>query len=115
LLSGTRITNILPTTGDAPKPVYYVAGLNSATGSRIFKAAVYDSKAAIPMTITFAGVKAGQTATLTVLTAPNENSNNAVGSTVVKTEKRTLEAGSGGEFTYSLPDLSVSILEVEAA
>ncbi|KAF2190292.1 glycoside hydrolase family 51 protein [Zopfia rhizophila CBS 207.26] len=115
LLSSVRITHLLSATGDPPKPVYYVTGLNKNTGSRILKAAIYDSRAAVPMAVTFVGVNAGATATLTVLTAPNDNSNNAVGSVVVKTDTRILSAGSNGEFTYSLPDMSVSVLEVKAS
>ncbi|KAK0709344.1 putative vacuolar segregation protein, partial [Lasiosphaeria miniovina] len=119
LLSSVRITHLLSMTGDPPKPVYYVAGLNAATGSRVVKTAVYGSpsEAAVSMTVAFAGdaVAAGAAATLTVLTAPGgENSSNAVGSiAAVKTETTTLTAGAGGVFTYSLPDLSVSVLEVK--
>ncbi|KAK3329952.1 alpha-L-arabinofuranosidase A [Apodospora peruviana] len=117
LLSNTRITNLLSTTGsDPPKPLYYAAGINSKTGSRILKAAVYESRAAVPVTVTFTGVTAGTTATLKILTAPNENSNNAVGAaSVVQTVAQTLTAAADGSFTYSLPDMSVSVLEVKAA
>ncbi|GAB1319356.1 Alpha-L-arabinofuranosidase A [Madurella fahalii] len=115
LLSSVRITNLLGTTGDPPRPVYYAAGLNSNTGSRILKAAVYDSRAAVPMTVTFAGVQQGSTATLTVLTAPNDNSSNDIGKNVVRTNVQTLTAGSNGVFTYTLPDMSVSVLEVKAS
>ena len=114
LLSSVRITNLLTVTGDPPKPVYYVAGLNSDTGSRILKAAVYDGSANVPMTVSFAGVAEGTTATLTVLGAPNDDSSNEVGrSPVVNTDVQTLRAGSGGVFTYTLPNMSVSLLEVK--
>jgi len=66
------------------------------------------------MTVTFAGVKAGSAATLTVLTAPSADSNNDIKKSVVKTDTRTLTAGENGVFSYSLPDLSVSVLEVKA-
>lgn len=105
---------MLSTAGDKPKPVYYAAGLNKDTGSRILKAAVYDSKAVVPMAVTFAGVKAGTTAILTVITAPSADSNNDIKRSVVKSDTRTLTAGDNGLFGYSLPDLSVSVLEVKA-
>lgn len=109
-----RITNLLTVTGDPPKPVYYVAGLNSDTGSRILKAAVYDGSANVPMTVAFAGVAEGATATLTVLSAPSDDSNNEVGGApVVTTDVQTLRAGAGGVFTYTLNDMSVSLLEVK--
>lgn len=108
-----RITNLLSVTGDPPKPVYYVAGINSDTGSRILKAAVYDGSASVPMTVAFAGVAEGATATLTVLRAPTDDSNNEIGAVVVTTDVQMLRAGAGGVFTYTLPNMSVSLLEVK--
>jgi hypothetical protein len=37
-------------------PLYYAVGLDSATDSRIFKAAVYNSTAEVPVSLTFEGV-----------------------------------------------------------
>ena len=109
-----RITNLFTVTGDPPKPVYYVAGLNTDTGSRILKAAVYDAGADVPMTVTFAGVSEGTAATLTVLSAPSDDSSNELGvAPVVMTDTETLRAGAGGTFTYTLPNMSVSLLEVK--
>lgn len=68
----------------------------------------------VPVTATFAGVKAGTKATLKVLTAPNGDSNNVLGASVsvVKTDAQTLTAASDGSFIFSLPDMSVGVLEV---
>ena len=92
--------------------MYYAAG-TGAGGSVVLKAAVYDSPETVPMKVAFAGVKPGATATLKVLTAPDGNSASTAGNDVVKTSTTTLIADGDGAFSYSLPDLSVSVLEVK--
>ena len=67
------------------------------------------------MKVAFAGVKSGATAALTVLSAPDGNSANAAGNTVVKTDIKMLTADADGNFVYTLPDLSVSVLEVKGS
>lgn len=67
------------------------------------------------MIVTFVAVSEGATAVLTLLTAPSGSSNNVIGSNVLKTTTQTLIAGAGGTFTFSLPNLSVSILEVNSS
>jgi len=114
-LSGVRITNTLPVTGDGFRPGYWVAGLNTNTGSYILKTAVYNGSDALPMMVTFAAISEGTIADLTVLTAPSGTSSNGLGSNVLKTTTQTLTAGTGGIFTFSLPNLSISILEVKAS
>ena len=114
LLSNTRIAETLPITGATYGPAYYVAG-TGASGSRILKTAVYNSTGDYAMEVTFDGVGPGATATLTVLTAPDANSYNSVGSDVVRKDVTTLIAGAGGEICFSLPELSISVLEVAAA
>jgi alpha-L-arabinofuranosidase len=90
-----------------------VAGFNSKTGSYVLKTAVYNGSVALPMTVTFEAVREGATAVLTVMSAPSGTSNNAIGSNVVKTTTQILTAETGGAFTFSLPNLSVSVLEVK--
>jgi alpha-L-arabinofuranosidase len=115
LLSSVRITNTLPVTGDSLRPGYWVAGFNSNTGSYLLKTAVYNGDGDLPMTVTFAAVSEGATAVLTMLTAPSGTSNNDIGTSVLKTTTQTLTAGTGGTFTFSLPNLSVSVLEVKSS
>ena len=74
---------------------------------------MYDSPETVPIKVAFAGVKAGATATLTVLTAPDGNAANAAGNTAVRTDAKIITADEDGAFVYSLPDLSVSVLEVK--
>jgi alpha-N-arabinofuranosidase len=92
-----------------------VAGLNSKIGSYVLKTAVYNGSGALPMSVTFAAVGEGATAVLTILTAPSGTSNNMIGSNILKTSTQTLTAGTGGIFTFSLPNLSVSVLEVKSS
>lgn len=109
LLSATRIAEILPAPGTFD-PVYWVAG-RTASGSSVVKAAVYNSTGDVPMTVTFAGLRAGATANLTVLTAPDAYSYNDIGSDIVETKSAQLVAGANGAFTFALPNLSVAVLE----
>ncbi|KAF1347105.1 glycoside hydrolase superfamily [Delphinella strobiligena] len=111
LLSGTRISNTLPTSGGDFGPAYWVAGVGE-TGSHILKTAVYNTTGDVPVTVSFNGVSAGFTAKLTVLTAPDAYSYNDIGIDVVNTTSTTITASSAGVFTFTLPDLSVSVLEV---
>jgi alpha-L-arabinofuranosidase len=117
LFSGTRMTETLPTTADqALGPVYWVAGQNEDTGNHIFKACVYNStqiskSSTVPIKLTFKDVDPGTPATLTVLTAPDGYSHNEPGVEVVKTQKSTIRAGSNGAFSFTLPDLSIAVLE----
>jgi alpha-N-arabinofuranosidase len=109
------MTNTLPTSSETPfGPLYYVAGLNNETQSHIFKAAVYNSTSDVPVSLTFDGVKAGSTAELTVLTAPDAFAMNEVGGkNLVKQTVSKLKAGAGGAFRFSLPNLSVAVLQTK--
>lgn len=111
LLSGIRISNTLPTSGGDFGPAYWVAGVGE-TGSHILKIAVYNSTGDVPVSVSFDGVVAGATADLTVLTAPDAYSYNDIGIDIVNTTSITITASSAGVFTFTLPDLSVSVLEV---
>jgi alpha-N-arabinofuranosidase len=52
---------------------------------------------------------------LTILTASSGTSNNVIGTNILKATTQTLTAGPGGTFTFSLPNLSVSVLEVKSS
>ena len=111
-LSGTRMTNTLPTSNATIGPVYWVAGENTNTGSHIFKAAVYNSTGDVPVSLSFDGVSGGTIANLTWLTADDPYAYNNVSTpNVVQTNTTTLTSDSNGVFTFSLPNLSVAILE----
>ena len=85
--------------------------------SHIFKAAVYNSTADVPVSVNFEGVRPGTTAQLTVLTGPaNPYGYNDpfTGVNVVKTTKQAVTAGANGAFSFKLPNLSVAVLETAA-
>ncbi|KAI9935036.1 hypothetical protein ASPWEDRAFT_44615 [Aspergillus wentii DTO 134E9] len=116
LLATSHITNTLPTNSSTGfGPLYYVAGLDNSTNSHVFKAAVYNSTAPVPVSLTFSGVDAGTLAELTVLTAGSPFAMNEVGgeSNVVVRNVSTVTAGTEGVFEFELPDLSVAILKTE--
>ena len=103
-------------------PAYWVAGRGrggGADGSRILKAAVYNSTggADVPVRVDFEGGKGkkGARAQLTVLTAPDGPwaHNTPENKGAVKTTVTSLKAGRGGVFEFSLPDLSVAVLVTE--
>lgn len=111
------MTSTLPTTS-AFDPIFYVAGRNDLTGGNIFKAAVYNATTeAVPVKLTFEGVdlEVGTEARLTVLTGPEGDpmayNDPATGINVVKTTTSTVVVGEDGAFEFSLPDLSVAVLD----
>jgi alpha-L-arabinofuranosidase len=114
LLSGTRITENLPTKGGKFDPAYWVAGRSKVTGSHIVKAVVYNATHDIPFAVTFDGVSQGAEATLTWLTAP-KNASNTIGNDVVRQTTSSVTANKHGCFHFTLPEYSVAVLEVDAA
>lgn len=96
-------------------PLYYVAG-KSDKGTTIVKAAVYNTTTPVPVSLQLEGYDKGDKATLTVLTGPADpyayndpwKQNN-----VVKETTTTLQAGKDGTFSFTLPQLSVAVLETE--
>lgn len=112
------ISKTLPVTSDTGfGPLYYVAG-TSARGTGILKAAVYNATEDVPVSLKFQGYSKGATATLTVLTGPeNPYGYNDPFShvNVVKETTSTVTAGADGSFQFSLPQLSVAVLETDAA
>ena len=111
------ITETLPVTTDASfGPLYYVAG-NSDKGTTIFKAAVYNTTAAVPVSLQLECYKKGAKATLTVLTGPQDPygyNDPWTQANVVKESTTTLKADENGTFSFSLPQLSVAVLETSA-
>jgi len=109
LLAKHIIRRTLPVTAPpgAPNfnPLYYVAGA-SEKGTRIFKASVYNSTEPVPVSLQFEGVPKGAKASLTVLTGPSDQY-------AYKEDTKVVRAGEKGTFTFSLPALSVAVLETE--
>ncbi|KAI0396451.1 alpha-N-arabinofuranosidase A [Xylariaceae sp. FL0594] len=117
LLAAHPITKTLPATADF-NPLYYVAGVNEKTNAHIFKAAVYNSTngADVPVRLSFDGVAPGTTAELTVLSGPKDPygvNDPFKGNNVVKTTKTTVKADKKGTFAFSLPNLSVAVLDTQ--
>jgi alpha-L-arabinofuranosidase len=108
------ITETLPVATDANfGPLYYVAG-KSGKGTTIFKAAVYNTTAPVPVSLQLEGYKKGAKATLTVLTGPEDPygyNDPWTQINVVKEKTTILKAGENGTFSFSLPRLSVAVLE----
>jgi alpha-N-arabinofuranosidase len=114
LFSTHRISTTLPIANASFKPIYYVAGYSNSSDSYLLKTAVYNGTATNSLSVAFDGVSPGAKGTLTVLTAPNGTSYNKVGTDVVRKHVKRVTAGYGGVFTFELPNLSVSVLEVKA-
>ena len=98
-------------------PLYYVAG-TSSKGTGIFKAAVYNSTADVPVSVGLEGSSKGATATLTVLTGPENPygyNDPFTHVNVVEETTSTVTAGLDGSFQFSLPQLSIAVLETDAA
>jgi len=105
-----RLAQTLPMTGAEYDPAFYVAG-TSASGNRLFKAAVYNSTDDVDFDVKFDGIGSGTSATLTTLTAPSGFSMNAVGvSNVVKTSTVHSAADGAGVFYFTLPNLFCRLL-----
>ncbi|KAK5652000.1 hypothetical protein OQA88_10903 [Cercophora sp. LCS_1] len=118
LLGEHPLKNTLPVTATTGgiNPLYWVAG-ESEKGTSLFKAAVYNSTEPVSVSVKFEGQeKKGAKATLTVLTGPKDPygfNNPATGENVVKEKKETVSAGEGGVYEFTLPQLSVAVLETE--
>jgi len=112
------LSKTLPiTTNSSFGPLYYVAG-TTQEGANVFKAAVYNSTGDVPVSLSFENVRKGAKAQLIVLTGPSDpyGANDPFTHVnVVKTQARTLTAGDEGVFQFSLPNLSVAVLETGAS
>ncbi|KAH8593964.1 glycoside hydrolase superfamily [Bisporella sp. PMI_857] len=91
-------------------PAYWVAGV-SEPGKYTFKAAVYNATEAQDFNVAFAGLSAGATGELTVLSAADGWSANVPGGEeVVQRNVTTLTAAEGGVFSFELEALSIAVL-----
>jgi alpha-N-arabinofuranosidase len=109
------MTHTLPASSSF-NSLYYVTGKNEDKGTYIFKGAVYNSTdgADVPVSLTFEGVKPGTKAELTLLTGPADPygyNDPFTGVNVVNTTREKITAGKGGSFEFSMPNLSVAVLE----
>ncbi|KXX74213.1 Alpha-L-arabinofuranosidase A [Madurella mycetomatis] len=118
LFSNHIIKTTLPVSAPPGKPnfdpLYYVAG-QSATGTGILKAGVNNATEPIAVSLKFEGIEdKGATANLTVLTGPADPygyNDPFTRVNVVKQTRSELAAEEGGVFSFSLPALSIAVLE----
>jgi len=111
LLSNTRFTTTRPvSTIENFGPLYYVAGENTPVNQYVFKAAVYNSSANVPVTVQFDGVAAGTRANLTVLTGTGPLAANYVDAPEAVVSNSMILTSTDAGFVFELPDLSVALL-----
>lgn len=117
------ISSTLPTTSNSSYgPVYWGAGIDEARNNAlVWKGAAYNTTngADVPVTVHFEGVSPGTKASLTVLTNsvgdPYMYNDPRTGINIVNTTTTQLTAGYGGAFKFSLPQLSVAVLDTDPA
>lgn len=115
------ITHTLPTSSNSSYgPVYWGAGKDeNRNGAQVWKGAAYNTTDGqpVPVSVHFQGVKPGDKAQLTVLTNkvgdPYMYNDPKTGINIVQTTETTLTAGYGGAFEFSLPQLSVAVLDTD--
>ncbi|KAJ4004051.1 hypothetical protein NW752_010871 [Fusarium irregulare] len=116
LFAGHPMTHTLPVKGDLD-PLFYVAGKNEDKGTLIWKGAAYNTTkhADVPVSVAFEGVKAGTQAELTLLTNKEKDpfafNDPHKGNNVVKSTKSVIKADKKGAFKFTMPELSVAVLE----
>ncbi|KAJ4377464.1 hypothetical protein N0V83_000289 [Neocucurbitaria cava] len=117
------ISNTLPTSSNSSYgPLYWGAGEDDArNGSLVWKGAVYNTTNAedVPVSVHFQGVMPGTKASLTLLTNsvgdPYMYNDPFTGINIVDTTVTQLAAGSNGAFEFSMPQLSVAVLDTDPA
>jgi alpha-N-arabinofuranosidase len=117
------ITHTLPTTSNSSYgPVYWGAGKDEdRNGAMVWKGAVYNTTNSedVPISVQFQGVAPGSMANLTYLTNsvgdPYMYNDPLTGIQIVNTTTMMLTAGSDGTFKFSLPELSVAVLDTEVS
>nr|OQO27500.1 hypothetical protein B0A51_04298 [Rachicladosporium sp. CCFEE 5018] len=117
------ITHTLPTTSTSDYgPLYWGAGRDDDRGGAlVWKGAVFNTtnSSSVPVTVNFQGVRRGTKAKLTVLTNPGGDpfayNDPFTGVNIVKTTETELVAGPRGGFKFSLPELSVAVLDTDVA
>ncbi|QBZ62022.1 hypothetical protein PoMZ_10896 [Pyricularia oryzae] len=98
-------------------PIFYVAGESQHNPEgRVWKGAVYNTtnSADLPVSLSFEGLGKGTKAKLRVLTGPEDPmlwNDPHTGVNVVNSTTYLLTAGEGGVFEFSLPELSIAVLE----
>lgn len=119
LFAGHLMTHTLPASS-AFNPLYYVTGKNEDKGTYLFKGAVFNSTNGddVPVSLTFEDLRAGTEAELTILTGPEDPygfNDPFTGVNVVKTAKEKVVSDEEGRFAFSMPDLSIAVLETKAS
>jgi alpha-N-arabinofuranosidase len=117
------ISHTLPTTSNSSYgPLYWGAGMDeNRNGAMVWKGAVYNTtdNSSLPVSVQFQGVAPGTMANLTVLTNsvgdPYMYNDPFTGVNIVHTDISLVTAGSDGAFHFSLPQLSVAVLDTEIA
>ena len=118
LFAGHIMTKTLPSSADFG-PTYYVAGTNEDTGSHILKIAAYNTTNGedVPVSVAFDGVKSGTKAAVTVLTNPGGDpfayNDPLTGVNIVDRSTFVIEAEKDGAFRFSMPQLSVAVLDTD--
>lgn len=115
------ITHTLPTSSNSSYgPVYWGAGKDERRNNAlVWKGAAYNTTdgAPVPVSVHFQGVTPGTKASLTVLTNsvgdPYAYNDPFTGVNIVSTNVTVVEAGVGGTFEFSLPQLSVAVLDTD--
>lgn len=122
------ITETLPV-NDNYGPVYYGAGKDSNRDAMVWKGAVYNTtnNAEVSISVQFEGIESGTPALLTMLTNPSGDPEAmnipatvgrppglGVGENIVANETRVVTANAQGAFEFTMPELSVAVLDTDA-
>jgi alpha-N-arabinofuranosidase len=119
LFAAHPMTHTLPASADFD-PLFYVAGKNEDEGTFIWKGAAYNTTkgADVPVSLSFEGVEAGAEADLTLLTNAKDDpfayNDPHTGINIVNSTTTVVEADKDGIFKFSLPELSVAVLETKS-
>lgn len=112
------ISETLPTKGSYG-PVWWGAGKDDARDALVWKGACYNTTngADEPVTVRFDGVKRGTKATLTLLTNPGgdpyQYNDPLKGNNIVESTTTIISADKKGAFHFSMPQLSVAVLDTD--
>lgn len=123
LLTLLRPSNRLPTTSNSSySPLFWAAGTDEARdGAFVWKGAVYNTTDGgnISVSVQFEGVEPSSKASLTVLTNPSGDpfafNDPKTGVNIVQSTSVELTSGASGAFEFSLPQLSVAVLDTDLA
>lgn len=118
LFAAHPMSHTLPAAGDLD-PVFYVAGKNEDKGSFIWKGAAYNTTdgSDVPVSVAFGGVEPGTKASFTLLTNedgdPFAYNDPHTGVNIVNRNTTVIEANDDGIFEFTLPNLSVAVLDTD--